>query len=215
MIYWLSVLLLRMVARVYFRGRVFGGAALPKEGAYIGVINHQSHMDVVALTMVINRRVHTMAKHTLFTIPLFKWWLRAVHMFPVRREAGDHRAFKYALDLLRSGEVLFVAPEGTRLRPGQKQPARARSGFVLLAHLASCPVVPVAVWGTGRALPPKARVPRPVPIAIMVGQPRRLPALPAGERRKQALQEQADMVMQEVYRMLREVDQKMRKPRGE
>ena len=213
--YWLSVILLRMVARSYFRGRVFGHRTLPREGAYIGVINHQSHMDVVALTMVVNRRVHTMAKHTLFAIPVVKWWLRAVHMFPVRREAGDHRAFRHALSLLRSGEVLFMAPEGTRLRPGQKQPAMARSGFVLLAHLAKCPVLPVAVWGTGRALPPKARFPKPAPIAIMVGEPIQLPALPSGPGRKEALQQQADMVMRVVYRMVREVEQRMRGKWGE
>ncbi len=214
MVYWLSVFLLRMIARVYFRGKVFARQPLPVTGAYIGIINHQSHLDVLALTMVVNRRFHTMAKHTLFSIPVVKWWLRAVHMFPVRREASDHRAFGHALGLLRAGEVLFMAPEGTRLRPGQQEPRRARSGFVLLAHLAGCPVVPVAIWGTGRALPPKARFPRPVRVAVMVGEPMTLPPLPSGPERKQALQQQADAVMREVYRMLRELDQRIGGSRG-
>ncbi|MBC7185564.1 MAG: 1-acyl-sn-glycerol-3-phosphate acyltransferase [Calditrichaeota bacterium] len=215
MIYWISVFFLRVVARIYFRGRVFGRVPPPKRGAYIGIINHQSHMDVVALSMVVNRRFHTMAKHTLFSIPLVKWWLRAVHMFPVRRETSDHRAFRYALDLLRSGEVLFMAPEGTRLRPGQRQPAKVRSGFVLLAHLAGCPVVPVAVSGTGRALPPRARFPRSVPVGVMVGEPVTLPPLPSGADRKEALQRQAEMVMHKVYDMLHELELRMRgKDRG-
>ncbi|MCR4439216.1 MAG: lysophospholipid acyltransferase family protein [bacterium] len=215
MIYWISVFLLRVIARIYFRGRVFGRARPPKRGAYIGIINHQSHMDVVALTMVVNRRFHTMAKHSLFSIPLVKWWLRAVHMFPVRRETSDHRAFRHALNLLRSGEALFMAPEGTRLRPRQREPAKARSGFVLLAHLAGCPVVPVAVSGTGCALPPRARFPRSVPVAVMVGEPVILPPLPSGEGRKEALQRQADMVMHKVYDMLHELELRMRgKSRG-
>ncbi len=108
MVYWLSVFLLRMIARVYFRGNVFECQTIPVTGAYIGIINHQSHLDVLALTMVVNRRFHTMAKHTLFSIPVVKWWLRAVHMFPVRREASDHRAFVHAFWLLRAGEVLFA-----------------------------------------------------------------------------------------------------------
>ncbi|MDZ7269996.1 MAG: 1-acyl-sn-glycerol-3-phosphate acyltransferase [candidate division KSB1 bacterium] len=215
MIYWLSVYVLRVLARVYFRGRVFERYRLPRTGAYIGVINHQSHLDVVALTMVVNRRVHTMAKHSLFSIPVVRWWLRAVHMFPVRRETSDHRAFGHALTLLRAGEVLFMAPEGTRRRPGQQPPGRARTGFVLLAHLAGCPVVPVAVWGTGRALPPGARFPRPVRVALMVGAPIMLPPLPSGPERKRVLQEQADAVMREVYRMLEEIEQRMGRAQGE
>ena len=115
MIYWLSFYILKFIAVAYFRGHGTGKENLPKRGPYIGVFNHNSLVDVVAITLVLNSRITTMAKHALFQIPVLKWWLRAVGLFPVVRDAGDDEAFQKALAILKNGGVFFIAAEGTRL----------------------------------------------------------------------------------------------------
>lgn len=206
MIYWLSAFILRLFTKIYLRGRAYGRENLPDKGPYLGVVNHNSNMDVVAMSLVVKQRVHTMAKDSLFRVPVLKWWLKAVGMFPVMRDASDERAFNYGLELLRQGKVLFMAPEGTRKKiEGQRN--RPRTGFVRLAQLTGCPVVPVAIYGTERVLPPGAWFPRPTRVRVKVGAPIQLEKIEVSLENKERLQQQADMVMDVIYRLLDEIVQ--------
>ncbi len=206
MIYWISAFILKLFAKIYLRGKGYGRENFPDRGPYIGVVNHNSNLDAVAMSLVIKHKVYTMAKDSLFRVPVLKWWLKAVHMFPVVRDASDQVAFERALNLLNRGEVLFMAPEGTRKKqPGER--LRARTGFVRLAQLTGAPVVPVAIWGTDRVLPPGAWFPRPAKVRVRVGKPIRLDKIEVSLENKDKLQQQADMVMNIVYQMLSEFDQ--------
>lgn len=206
MMFWLSAFILRLFTKIYLRGKVFGQENLPTKGPYIGVVNHNSNMDVVAMSLVVKQRVHTMAKDSLFRVPLLKWWLKAVGMFPVVRDAADEQAFNHAVELLRQGKVLFMAPEGTRKKvAGQRN--RPRTGFVRMAQLTGCPVVPVAIYGTDRVLPPGAWFPRPTKVRVKVGAPIKLEKIEVSLENKDRLQQQADMVMDVIYRLLDEIVQ--------
>ncbi len=185
---------------VYFRGRTEGRENFPARGPFIGVLNHNSLVDIAAATLVINFRASTMAKHTLFKIPILKWWLHAVGMFPVVRDAADEQAFQKALAVLKNGGIFFIAAEGTRHRNGK--PTRPRTGFVRLAQMVQCPVVPIAFHGTREAMPPGAFFPRPVRVSAMVGKPMKLPPVECTPENKALLQEQADLVMAKVYELV-------------
>jgi len=205
MIYWMSLIILKLFAKIYLRGKAYGTENFPKSGPYIGIINHNSNMDTVAMALVLKHRAHAMAKDSLFRVPVLKWWLKAVGMFPVIRDASDTEAFRYALELLKEGKVLFMAPEGTRKKPpGQR--LRARTGFVRLAQLTGVPVVPVAIYGTEKVLPPGAWFPRPVKIRVKVGKPIMLEKVAVTPENREKLQQQATMVMDVVYQMLEEID---------
>ena len=207
MIYWISAYILKFVARIYLRATVSGVENYPSKGPFIGIFNHNSNMDIVALSVGIKHRVHTMAKDSLFKVPFLSWWLRAVSMFPVVRDSSDKEAFNRAVNILKQGEILFMAPEGTRKRiKGKKH--RIRTGFVRLAHLANCPIVPVAVSGTERVLPPGAKFPKPVKVSIKIGKPFYLENIDQiSKDRKEILQKQADDAMGKVYELVNEISQ--------
>lgn len=185
---------------VYFRGRAEGRENFPARGPFIGVLNHNSLVDIAAATLVINFRASTMAKHTLFKIPVLRWWLHAVGIFPVVRDASDEQAFQKALAFLKNGGIFFIAAEGTRRR--NAKPPRPRTGFVRLAQMVQCPVVPIAFHGTREAMPPGAFFPRPVRVSAMVGKPMKLPPVDCTPQNKALLQEQADLVMAKVYELV-------------
>lgn len=204
MVYWFSVFIFKIFAKLYLRGKGYGKENFPEKGPYIGVVNHNSNMDAVAMSLVVKHRAYTMAKDSLFRVPVLKWWLKVIGMFPVVRDASDHWAFNYAGDLLKKGEVLFMAPEGTRKKEvGQRQ--RPRTGFVRLAQMIDCPVVPVAIYGTDKVLPPGAWLPRPVKVRVKVGKPIKFEKIQVSHANKEKLQQQADMVMDIVYKMLEEI----------
>ena len=206
MIYWISALILKLFALIYHRGKGIGKENFPPKGPFIGVINHNSNMDTVAVALIVNFRAHTMAKDSLFRVPILKSWLKAVGMFPVVRESSDREAFNYAVDLLKKGKILFMAPEGTRKKiEGQRQ--RPKTGFVRMAHMVGCPVVPVAIWGTDKVLPPGTWFPKPVKVAVKVGKPIYLEKLDVRKENKEKLQEQASEVMEIIYQMVEELEQ--------
>lgn len=210
MIYWISVFILRAFSKIYHRGKSFGKENFPQNGPFIGVVNHNSNMDTVAMAMVVRFRTYTMAKDSLFRVPILKWWLKAIGMFPVVRDASDKHAFNRALDVLRKGRVLFMAPEGTRKKiDGQRR--RPRTGFVRMAQIIGCPVVPIAIWGTDKILPPGAWFPKPTKVAVKVGKPIYLEKIEVSKEKKHILQQQADRVMAIIYQMIEELDQMFRK----
>ncbi len=204
MVYWISLGLLSVFTRLYFRGVCFNRERFPGKGPAIAVVNHNSNMDVLAMSIVVKGRVCTMAKHSLFKVPVLGWWLRSVGMFPVIRNASDIEAFNRALNLLKDGQILFMAPEGTRKKINGKRP-RPKTGFVRLAHLTGCPVVPVAIYGTDRVLPPNSWFPKPAKIAVKVGEPVILPKVDVSKDKKEILQKQAEDVMSIIYQMHEEL----------
>ncbi|MFQ5750884.1 MAG: lysophospholipid acyltransferase family protein [bacterium] len=204
MVYWVSYYFFRFLIKVFFRGKCYDQNNLPEKGPYIAILNHGSILDVLALAMVVRGRVSTMVKHTLFQVPILTWWLKAVNMFPVVRGTGDQKAFEYALDLLNKGYILYMAPEGTR-KHDPDNPPRAHTGFIRLAHLANCPVVPIAVTGTREALPPGAKFPRFVKVKAKVGKQMQFEKVKLSVTNHEKLQQQADQAMSEVYRLKREL----------
>lgn len=203
MLFWISAFVFKLFAKIYLRGKGFGKENFPEQGPYIGVVNHNSNMDAVAMALVVKHRAHTMAKESLFSVPILKWWVKAVGMFPVVRDTSDHEAFDKALNFLKKGEILFMAPEGTRKKEKGGKP-RPRTGFIRLAQMTGVPVVPVALWGTDRVLPPGAWFPRPVKVLARVGKPIELEKIEVTLENKDKLQQQADMVMDVIYQMLEE-----------
>jgi 1-acyl-sn-glycerol-3-phosphate acyltransferase len=74
-----------------------------------------------------------------------------------------------AVSHLRSGELFGIYPEGTRSPDGRLY--RGRTGVGYLALHSGAPVIPVAMIGTGKILPPGRKVPRPGRIEIRIGKP--------------------------------------------
>ncbi|MFQ5825035.1 MAG: lysophospholipid acyltransferase family protein [bacterium] len=200
MVYWISCSIFKFIIKVFFRGKCYEQENLPQKGPYIGVINHNSILDIPAMALVVKHKASTMVKHSLFKVPVLGWWLKSVHMFPVVRGAGDLEAMDRALEMLKRGYVLYMAPEGTR-KYNPDAPPKAHTGFIRLAQLANCPIVPIAIIGTREALPPGAKFPRLVKIRAKVGKPIQLKKLKVNLKNRDKLQQQAQSVMERVYRL--------------
>ncbi len=205
MVYWISYYIFKAFMKVFYRGKCYDQHNLPRQGPYVGVINHNSLLDIPAMALVVTHRASAMVKHSLFDVPLLGWWLRTIKMFPVIRGGSDDQAFQQALALLREGYAVFLAPEGTR-KHDPNEPPRPHTGFVRLAQLTDSLVVPVGLYGTREALPPGAVFPKLfVPVAAKVGEPIKLDKVEVTLENKAILQEQANQVMARVYELVDEL----------
>lgn len=140
--------LLRPTTRLLFDAKVTGTENVPMQGPLVVACNHVSYLDPPMLGTWFPRTIHYMAKQELFEVPIFGKLLIAVHAFPVNREGADLGAIRHSLRVLKDGGVVGIFPEGRRNVDGT---AQARTGAVLLASMAGCPVVPVALVGTNVA----------------------------------------------------------------
>jgi 1-acyl-sn-glycerol-3-phosphate acyltransferase len=159
-----------------WRPQITGGEHIPPAGGAILASNHLSLVDSIFLPLVLARPVTFAAKSEYFTggslgHRFAAAYMRATKQLPVDR-AGARSAqetLQAALDLLKSGELFGIYPEGTRSPDGRLY--RGRTGVGWLALASGLPVIPVAMVGTDRVLPPGHAIPSLRRVGIRVGKP--------------------------------------------
>jgi 1-acyl-sn-glycerol-3-phosphate acyltransferase len=183
--YQLSRLIAGPFLRGLWRPEVTGAEHVPETGGAILASNHLSILDSVFLPFMLKRPVTFTAKAEYFTSrhPAMRLWggyLRATGQIPVDRDGARaaQQMLEGALDLLRQGELFGIYPEGTRSPDGRLY--RARPGVGWLALNSGLPVIPVAMVGTDKVLPPGHSVPRLGKVRIRIGKPMTFGAEAAG-----------------------------------
>ena len=179
---WARGLLLASGARV----RVTGAEGLDPAGHYIFVANHQSHLDIPAITVAFPGPVRFVAKKSLFSIPVLGQAMRTLGHVPVDRQDREaaQASLAQALEPLRTRVSLLFFAEGTRSVTGELGPFK--KGALAMAEAAGVPVVPVAVVGTREVLPKGSLRVRAAPVAVAFGPPMPDLADPGTPRRERS-----------------------------
>ena len=165
----------------YLRVQRQGAEHLDAEGPLIVAPVHRSNLDAPLVSVAGRRPMRFLAKQSLFDNRWFGGLVAALGAFPVRRGGADREALRVAAEILDAGQKLLVFPEG-----GRDSGPKVRGVFDGVSWLAAktgAAVVPVGVAGTEAAMPPGARFPRRVPVAIVVGPPVPPPEAPPEARR--------------------------------
>lgn len=137
----LKVVGLPLLARV---DSIEGVENVPREGSAIIMINHISFIDPFVVANPLPRNLVALAKVEVYDYPVVGIIPKLLGVIPVKRDEFDRQAVQRCLEVLRAGEMILLAPEGTR-GPALRQ---GREGVAYLANRTGAPVVPVAVTGT-------------------------------------------------------------------
>jgi 1-acyl-sn-glycerol-3-phosphate acyltransferase len=172
MAYKIFKALLTPVLRLLFKVRVEGLENLPATGPVILASNHHSFSDSIFLPMVLKRRVTFVAKAEYFEQKKTAWFFSMMGQIPVKRGGGpaSERALEAAREVLDSGGVFGIYPEGTRSPDGRLY--KGRTGVARLALQTGSPICAVAMIGTREAQPIGQVKPNFFsPITIRIGKP--------------------------------------------
>lgn len=124
--------------------KVEGVEYVPRSGPAILYSNHLAMIDPVIVIHLLPRNIVPLAKIEAFDYPLIglfpRWW----HVIPVRRGEVDRQALRACLEVLHAGEMIWIAPEGTR-RSSLLSP---KNGMAYLAIRSGAPLIPAAIEGT-------------------------------------------------------------------
>ena len=188
----------RLVLRLFADWKVNGIENVPPMGALIIIANHQSNFDPPLLSASVPRRVYFLAKSGIFMGHAVTWFLSSYGAFPVNREGGDIRAYRWVLSQLREGKPVVLFPEGTRSRHGMTKP---KPGIAQIALQSQAAILPVGIVGTHR-LGTWMRVFNPTgKITVNIGQVFSVPPI-EGRPSKELLESISDMIMQRVAMQL-------------
>jgi 1-acyl-sn-glycerol-3-phosphate acyltransferase len=129
---------------IRFRLKIVGRENIPSGGAMV-CANHTSNFDPMLLIYALGKKnqLHSMAKQSLFALPVLGWFLRAIGQISVNRNLNDIAAVRSALGYLKNGEKVAVFPEGTRVK--EDEAVAAKSGAVRLSERTGTPILPVYI----------------------------------------------------------------------
>jgi 1-acyl-sn-glycerol-3-phosphate acyltransferase len=118
---------------------------IPSSGPALLCYNHINLIDPILILHVLKRDAVPLAKIEVMSYPVVGVFPRLYGAITVRRGEVDRRALKLSVDVLRQGEMLVVAPEGTR---GDAL-IKGKAGTAFLAYNAgSPPIVPIGIDNT-------------------------------------------------------------------
>jgi 1-acyl-sn-glycerol-3-phosphate acyltransferase len=153
----------------FIRYEIIDRHKIPKGEAFIYVSNHTSFLDLPGIAMTIRRQFRPLAKKELLKLPVFGLVTRATCVV-VDRSSSESRkkSMNYLAKILKMGINILIFPEGTQNRsPEILQPFK--EGAFRIAFDTKQRIMPLAVIGAGKLMPPgKAKV-FPGLIKIVVG----------------------------------------------
>ncbi|EKE00933.1 MAG: 1-acyl-sn-glycerol-3-phosphate acetyltransferase [uncultured bacterium] len=147
----------KMLQIVRAKYKIFNpyGFEFKPDRSYVVMSNHLSLYDIPLIFATFpGASVRMIAKKELYRIPVFGWGIRAGECVSIDRT--NHRQAVKDLALAKqkilSGIKMWIAPEGTRSRTGNM--GEFKKGGFKLALGAKAIIVPVAIIGSNKILPP-------------------------------------------------------------
>lgn len=151
---------------------------LPKQGPAILAANHNSHLDTAILMCLfpLHRMAHVRpvgAADYWFSNRWMTWFSgNVMGIVPIDRERSEKGTdpLTPSYEALAAGDILIFFPEGSRGEP--EQLADFKAGITLLAErFPEAPVIPIFMYGTGKALAKGTSLFVPFFCQVTIGEP--------------------------------------------
>lgn len=131
---------------IWMRPKVYNpyGTKIPRKGVLISS-NHPTFLDPLTLLATItSRRLSFLVTKDLYKNGLMTFFLDRVNCIRVDKDNFALSAFHAVVEGLKDGKAVVIFPGGQVARD-EKAEMAFRSGAVLMAHRAGCPILPVYI----------------------------------------------------------------------
>ncbi len=176
---------------------------LPATGSYVFATNHLGILDAFLAYYVLDRWDFFIPVAEKWAENAFLRWLgKHLNFIFIDRFNPDIHALREILKRMERGEVLVIAPEGTRSR--SEKMAEGKPGVSYLASKSQFPVIPVGLAGTeDRIFFGNLKKLKRTEIQITIGDAFTLSALPR-KNRDEVLQAYTDEIMCQIAALIPE-----------
>ena len=150
---------------------VHGEENIPTDENVIFISNHQSHLDIIVLMVLIKKQITFFAKQELKSVPILSQDISNMgHVF-VDRKSIKRSSEQLAIieEQLNNKRNVIVFPEGTRSDDGTLLPFK-RGAFLMSANTKTT-ILPCYLHGTGTVLNKKSFLFKPGKIQLIFKKP--------------------------------------------
>lgn len=128
------------------------------------ICNHQSHLDLVPI-LALTPKLIILTNDWVWNSPFYGYIIHHADFFPVSR--GVESILPELKELVRKGYSIAIFPESTR--SADCRIGRFHKGAFYLAEVLEMDMVPIVLYGTGKALPKHGRYLRKWPVHMEIG----------------------------------------------
>lgn len=192
--------LARGLSPLLAKTKITGLEKIPKKGPLILVGNHTGSMEVVLMMAYAPRTVEFMGAMEIPWNGWMGWMVDLYNLIPVYRGTTGLTTMKTGVDVLKQDGMLGLFPEGGFWEPGLQ---KAQAGVAWLSYQAQAPVLPIGFNDTRGKLAALFRLERPY-LEMHVGDLIPPVQLNKGMKKKEALQQAADEIMDAVWALVPE-----------
>jgi 1-acyl-sn-glycerol-3-phosphate acyltransferase len=163
--------LMRFLVLTRIKLTVRGLENFPKQGPALITLNHLGDADIVViLSQLQTYDVDPLGASNLYDIPALRAVAEPYGVIWIHRGHPDRRALNCAVEALRLGRFVSIAPEGRESVIGGLE--EGLHGAAFLALRADVPIVPIALTGTEHPRLYRGPFVWPrIPVTMTVGQP--------------------------------------------
>jgi 1-acyl-sn-glycerol-3-phosphate acyltransferase len=139
---------------------------------YIVMCNHASLYDIPLSFMAVEGTLRMVAKKELSRIPWFGYVLKKTEFIFIDRDnrAQAVKDLKKASELMQSGVIMWMAPEGTRSPDGHLLPLK-KGGF-MMALQTGATIIPLGIRGANHIVEHKTfKIKRHQKVELHIGRP--------------------------------------------
>ena len=141
-----------------------------RSGPLVVAANHFSHVDPVVAAVALRRPTRFLGVDELFgRSRFFDGLTYYLGVIPMPRGTVPLQAMRTALTHLGEGGAVALFPEGRRVAEWGESPPK--QGAAWLAAKVNCPLLPVALWGTGQAMGLDDFKLNRHPVRVAIGEP--------------------------------------------
>lgn len=191
---WVAFLEKYIIGLTY---EVKGIENLPKDGAFLVGMKHQSAYETMKLHLLFNDPA-IILKRELLRIPIWGWLAAKCEMIGIDRQKGKSSLqvmVERTRPVIERGRPVVIFPQGTRVPIGQSKPYK--KGIVKLAESFDLPIVPVAM-NSGLFWPKKSFIKRSGKVTFNI-----LPPIQCQEKTVDTLKQLQTIIETESDKLIR------------
>jgi 1-acyl-sn-glycerol-3-phosphate acyltransferase len=193
----------RSIFHVLARVKVRGKENIPYGEPYVVATNHISLYDPPLAAAFWPEMLEIIGASDVFARPGQGQLVRLYNVIPVHRGEFDRAVLQRVISVIKAGFPLLIAPEGGRSHVTAMR--RAYPGIAYIVEQTGVPVVPVGLVGTTDDFWQRAKRGERPHLEMRIGKPiKLLPITGKGAARREARQNNADLVMQHIAALLPE-----------
>ncbi|MFC1770711.1 lysophospholipid acyltransferase family protein [Candidatus Margulisiibacteriota bacterium] len=183
-----------------------GKENIPKNGNFILVSNHQSHVDIVMFMATVPKKFGFIAKKELLKIPVLSGTLKKQGHVLIDR--GNARKAVREIERLKTiikenGKSILFFPEGTRTLDGTI--GAFRKGAFQIAVQTGTPIVPCFIHGTVNILNKKSLMMWPGKVNLIIGKPIHIKKVKDKQEEREYIQELMHQTREQILAFQRRI----------